>query len=164
MESTVREFKKRCEKEVKKAKKESREVAKKLPRYRSGNKPGRPLLLVELDAKVQSFIKSSFQPWFSHHPRGRNESSKSLNQTKPWLDSRPWPRIVVMGSKLVPENGLCPPKTHYNQSRYPRCGKKRNRVCEYVTKELKKIENHSINTQFDCHKFWSNTSQDCSVF
>lgn len=55
-ESSVREFKKRYENELKEAKQENRELTKSLPKYRSGNKVGRPLLLGEFDAQIQSYI------------------------------------------------------------------------------------------------------------
>ena len=55
-ESTIRSFKTRVIKEIKDASKEQQEVTQSLKKY---SKPtGRPLLLGELDAMVQSYIKA----------------------------------------------------------------------------------------------------------
>eukprot|EP00794_Sanderia_malayensis_P013335 gene13335-14713_t len=58
-ESTVREFKKRAENELKKARKENRSSPKEIPKYSIPT--GRPLLLGELDAMVQSYLRACSQ-------------------------------------------------------------------------------------------------------
>ena len=54
-DSTIRSFKTRVIKEIKDASKEQREVTQSLKKY---SKPTGPLLLGELDAMVQSYIKA----------------------------------------------------------------------------------------------------------
>eukprot|EP00794_Sanderia_malayensis_P006691 gene6691-7447_t len=58
-EITVREFKKRAENELKKARKENRPSPKEIPKYSIPT--GRPLLLGELDAMVQSYLRACSQ-------------------------------------------------------------------------------------------------------